>query len=48
MENHNSHIAEFISLFNQTARYHYRYKVVRDFGWQDKCSFKQAGTKDDE
>lgn len=26
MENHNSHIAEFIFLFNQTARYHVRVK----------------------
>ncbi|CAI2039967.1 Uncharacterised protein [Serratia fonticola] len=31
MANANPHVAEFISLFNQTARYHHRYEVFRDF-----------------
>lgn len=31
MANHNPHMAEFLSLFNQTARYHHRYEVFRDF-----------------
>ncbi|SUH28941.1 Uncharacterised protein [Salmonella enterica subsp. enterica] len=48
MENHNSHIAEFISLFSQTARYHYRYKVVRDFTQQKQRSFKQTEVRVDE
>ncbi|EEC1173234.1 SAM-dependent DNA methyltransferase [Salmonella enterica subsp. houtenae serovar 44:z36,[z38]:-] len=38
MENHNSHIAEFISLFNQTARYHRRYEVFRDFVQMAACA----------
>ncbi|HFL1156194.1 TPA: N-6 DNA methylase [Escherichia coli] len=38
MENHNSHIAEFISLFNQTARYHSRYEVFRDFVQMAACA----------
>lgn len=48
MENHNSHIAEFIFLFNQTARYHCRYKVVRGLGQQKQRSFKQTEVRDDE
>lgn len=48
MENHYSHIAEFISLFSQTARYHCRYKVVRDFSQQKQRSFKQTEVRDDE
>ena len=38
MENHYSHIAEFISLFNQTARYHRRYEVFRDFVQMAVCA----------
>lgn len=42
MENHNSHIAEFISLFNQTARYHRRYEVFRDFVQMAACALHNA------
>ena len=38
MANPNSHVAEFISLFNQTARYHHRYEVFRDFVQMAACA----------
>lgn len=47
MENHNSHIAEFISLFNQTARYYCLYTVAQNFALE-KSSYKQTEVRDDE
>lgn len=38
MANLNPHVAEFISLFNQTARYHHRYEVFRDFVQMAACA----------
>lgn len=38
MANDNLHIAEFIALFNQTARYHHRYEVFRDFVQMATCA----------
>lgn len=38
MANSNPHVAEFISLFNQTARYHHRYEVFRDFVQMAACA----------
>ncbi|CAI1906037.1 Type I restriction-modification system methyltransferase subunit [Serratia entomophila] len=39
MANHNNpHIAAFIALFNQTARYHHRYEVFRDFVQMAACA----------
>ncbi|VXD06740.1 conserved hypothetical protein [Enterobacterales bacterium 8AC] len=38
MANDNLHIAEFIALFNQTARYHHRYEVFRDFVQMAACA----------
>ncbi|CQJ32052.1 hypothetical protein WFK62_05540 [Yersinia enterocolitica] len=38
MANPNPHVAEFISLFNQTARYHHRYEVFRDFVQMAACA----------
>ncbi|OCJ36782.1 hypothetical protein [Serratia sp. 14-2641] len=38
MANANPHVAEFISLFNQTARYHHRYEVFRDFVQMAACA----------
>lgn len=38
MTNHNPHVAEFIALFNQTARYHHRYEVFRDFVQMAACA----------
>lgn len=38
MANPNPHVAEFIALFNQTARYHHRYEVFRDFVQMAACA----------
>ncbi|EPA8554208.1 hypothetical protein ACQ697_001953 [Yersinia enterocolitica] len=38
MANPNPHVAEFIPLFNQTARYHHRYEVFRDFVQMAACA----------
>lgn len=38
MINPNLHVAELISLFNQTPRYHHRYEVFRDFVHMAACA----------
>jgi hypothetical protein len=44
----NSHIWAFIRLFNETARYHHRYEVFRDFISMSGIAIQNAFLKSDE